>query len=122
MRGQHALQRRIGCVLLPCYLAACLSWQAQEASPEQVIADEQPDEMLVRLADGSQVVLDDPVVSGDTLTGLDSGTAVYIPLSEVTSVEIKGVSGSNTGVGIALVVIGVGVLVVLGLTALGNQR
>ena len=40
------IRRTIACILVPCQLLACWSWQAQEASPEQVIAEEHPDKMM----------------------------------------------------------------------------
>jgi hypothetical protein len=70
--GRHApLRQIIACLLLPTYLAACTTWKTQEASPQQVLADEQPDRVRVELADGSRIVLEHPVVSGDTLMGVE---------------------------------------------------
>ena len=107
------IRRLIACILLPCQLLACWSWQAQEASPEQVIAEEHPDKMMVNLTDGSKVVLEQPTVSGDTLSGVQSGSTVNIPLSEVASVEIQKSSTSRTIVGIGLGVALVAVVVVV---------
>jgi len=91
------VRRIIACILLPCYLVACSSWKTQEASPQQVLADEQPDKVQVTLADGSKIVLEEPVVSGDTLSGLDDGTPVHIPLADVSSIAVKGTNVVKTG-------------------------
>ncbi len=91
------VRRIIACILLPCYLVACTSWKTQEASPQQVLADEQPDRVQVTLTDGSQLVLKEPAVSGDTLSGLDDGNPVHIPLADVSSIAVKGTGGATTG-------------------------
>jgi hypothetical protein len=83
------VRRVIACILLPTYLAACMSWQAQEAGPQQVLAEKQPNQVLVKLADGSKLVLDEPAVSGDTLVGFAEGERASIPLDDVSALEIK---------------------------------
>ena len=93
------VRRIIACVLLPCYLVACTSWKTQEASPQQVIAEE-PGKVRVILTDGSQLVLKEPAVSGDTLSGLDDGTPVHIPLAGVSSIAVKGTNAALTGVAV----------------------
>ena len=89
------VRRLIACILLPCYLVACTSWKTQEPTPEQVIAEEQPDKVQVTLTDGSKLVLEEPAVSGDTLSGLDDGTPVLIPLADVSSIAVKGADGAT---------------------------
>ncbi len=94
------VRRIIACILLPCYLVACSTWKTQEASPQQVIQDEQHDKVRVTLTDGSQVEVFRPVVSGDTLRGFGSedrtsrettqGDEVSIPLADVSTVETRG--------------------------------
>jgi hypothetical protein len=97
--GAMNVRRLIACILLPSYLVACTTWKTQEASPQQVIAEE-PDKVRVTLTDGSQVEVFQPVVSGDTLRGFDSedrtsrgatqGDEVSIPLADVSTVETRG--------------------------------
>ncbi len=96
-------RRLIACILLPCYLVACSSWKTQEASPQQVLEDEQPNKVRVTLADGSRVVLKEPVVSGDTLTGSVDGEQRSIPLADVADVEVRKAEVVPT---VALVVLG----------------
>ncbi len=83
------VRRLIACILLPCYLVACSPWTTQEASPQQVIQDEQPDKVRVTLTDGSQVEVYEPVVSGDTLTGSVDGEQRSIPLADVSALEVR---------------------------------
>ncbi len=112
------LQRVIACILLPCYLLACSSWKTVEVSPVQVISEEQPSKVRLTLTDGSTVVLEQPVVSGDTLTGVGEGEQVTIPVSDVTHVAVRKTSAGKT---IALGVLAGGVIVgALYLVALAN--
>ncbi len=98
------LQRVIACILLPCYLLACSSWKTLEVSPVQVISEEQPSKVRLTLTDGSTVVLEQPVVSGDTLTGFGEGEHVTIPVSDVTHVAVR---KKDTGKTVGLVLVGV---------------
>ncbi len=101
MQSYFKLRRLTCCLLLPVYLAGCSSWHVQEVSPQQLITEEQPGKIRVTLTDGSQVVLEQPRVSGDTLMGRVAGKGVTpsgemfvseqmsIPLSNVTDVAIQ---------------------------------
>jgi len=123
MHRHPPLRRLVACILLPCSLLACATWKTHEASPQQVLADEQPDKVRVTLTDGSQVVLKQPVVSGDTLTGLSArtpppgisaaaarramreGQQVSIPLASVSGLELhKGEIGKTILLGTGIVV------------------
>jgi len=107
------VRRIIACIMLPCYLVACTSWKTQEASPEQVIAEE-PGKVQVTLTDGSKLELKEPAVSGDTLSGLDDGTPVHIPLADVSSIAVKGTDAVRTGLlvfGVVVVVAAVAVAI-----------
>lgn len=94
------MRRIIACVLLPSYLAACMQWEVQEATPQQVVAQErQPDSIHVTLRDGSWVVLEHPEISGDSLIGvitegeylgqpLQEGCLTQVDLNEVVQVAV----------------------------------
>ncbi len=73
-------------------------------SPQQLVTEEQPEKIRVTLTDGSQVVLEQPRVSGDTLMGcrvqgqrrcpsdpgaVEADQQVSISLSRVTDVAIQ---------------------------------
>jgi hypothetical protein len=53
-----------------------------------VIAEEQPDKVLVKLADGSSIMLEQPTVSGDTLAGIEGTEQRHIPLADVSAIEV----------------------------------
>ena len=105
--------RFIACILLPTYLAACSSWKTQELSPDQVIAQEHPEKVLVKLADGSKLVLTQPQVSGDTLMGIEGTEQRHIPLASVSAIELKESDAALTAAFI------VGTVVVVGGVAFG---
>ena len=104
MQSYFKLRRLTCCLLLPVYLAGCSSWYVQEVSPQQLIAEEQPGKIRVTRTDGSQVVLEQPRVSGDTLMGCQiievqgqqRCPRVSIPLSDVTDVAIPKTDAGKT--------------------------
>ena len=75
-------------ILLPCYLAACASWQVQEVSPQQALGDRPADEARLTLIDGNRIVMEQPRVLGDSLTGIYADRQITISLNAVTEVEL----------------------------------
>ena len=113
------IRRILSCLLLPAYLSSCTSWQVQGVSPQQVIEREQPSLIRVTRTDRSEVFLDDPQVSGDTVIGFrrdttwdsiyeatDTSAVLEIPLADISQVAIRKTD------------VGKGVLAVLGVAAL----
>ena len=97
-------RRILSCILLPAYLSSCVTnWEVQRASPEQVVEEEQPSQIRVTTTDHSEIVLDEPRVSGDTLIGLerdlssfgsiyaapDTASVLEIPLADISHMAIK---------------------------------
>ncbi len=115
----------IAAVVLPMYLASCTSWQVQELAPAQVLQQEQPAKIRVTRT-SSQFVLENPAISGDTLSGfvkhpsdlrgvlreafaactpfepsiscnlLDDGLRLSIPVSSVDEVAVRGTNALLT--------------------------
>ena len=117
------IRRILSCLLLPAYLSSCTNWHVQSASPAQVVLEEHPSQVRVTTISRSEVVLTAPRVSGDTLIGLaprnsswvgsqyavsDTGSALAIPLANITQVALK--KPDNAPVGI---VAGIGVVAFL---------
>ncbi|HJR16014.1 MAG TPA: hypothetical protein VJ808_04105 [Gemmatimonadales bacterium] len=102
---------------------ACMSWQTQEASPEQLLAENPPDQVRVTRADGSTVLIVKPLISGDSLTGTlpgsapDSGRPLSLPLADVRSVEVRRVNAGRT----ALLVAGLGLTAVAVVAAASEE-
>ena len=97
-------RRILSCILLPAYLSSCTAWHVQRASPAQVVEEEQPSQVRVTTTGHSDVILEAPRVSGDTLIGLgprnvswagsayavsDTGSALEIPLADISHVALK---------------------------------
>ena len=126
MQSYFTLRRLTCCLLLPVYLAGCSSWYVQEVTPQQLVTEGQPKKIRVTLTDGSQVVLEQPRVSGDTLMGKFApkgvapsaqvfvrGEQVSIPLSDVTDVAIQRTDAAKTTKLIVWTVLVVGAAVVV---------
>ena len=119
-------RRILSCILLPAYLSSCITnWEVQRASPEQVVEEQQPSQIRVTTTNQSEMVLDEPRVSGDTLIGLerdlswgsiyaapDTAAALEIPLADISHVAIKKTdTGKSMKIGMG--VVGVAFLVLL---------
>jgi hypothetical protein len=129
LKRASPVRRVVGCVLIASYLPACTSWRMQEVSPAQVVAEQQPEKIRVTLTDSSQVTLQRPSVSGDTLRGVEQVGQTSrvvtrghsaIPLSNVAYVSVSETSAGKTA---GLVIVGLGVVVfgVAGLICLASS-
>ncbi len=85
-------------LLLPLHLTACFtSWQTQQATPAQVLAEEKPDEIRVTLYDGSKFVLRQPSISQATLHGREVKSGLgpvstvqrSVPLSSIEHIAVN---------------------------------
>lgn len=95
----------------------CTSWQTQSVPPEQVVA-RKPEQVRLRLGNGSTLLLAHPAISSDSLVGSvpssdpkKIGQALGVPLADVKSIEVQQISAGKTG----LLIAG------LGITALGGR-
>ncbi len=87
------MRRILSCILLPAYVASCTSWHVEPVSPAQVVTQDQPPTIRVTLNDGSLLVLDSPVVLGDTLLGharTESNAQRAVLLADISRVETPG--------------------------------
>ena len=113
-------RRVLSSILLPAYLSSCTSWQVQPVSPQQVVEEQQPSQVRVTTTGQSEVVLDAPQVSGGNLLGLgdrnvswvgsayavsDTGSALEIPLADISHVAIKKTDATKS------VLLGLGIVV-----------
>jgi hypothetical protein len=103
-------------ILLPAYLSACTGWQVQQVAPETLLSEEQPEQVQVRTTSHAEIVLDDPVVSGDTLYGTAPAGRMAIPMSGVESLAIKKTDAGKT------VLLVLGVIVAVNLAAYAYHK
>jgi hypothetical protein len=96
------MRRFIGCILLPCYVAACVSWDVQEVSPEQALDEQQAKKARITLTDGSRITLAHLSVSGDSLTGFWRDDRVSVPLARVSEVAVYDLDVVGTVVVVSL--------------------
>jgi hypothetical protein len=117
-------RRLVACGLMVCYSTSCMSWQVQGLSPQQVVTGEQPESIRVTRPDSTQVVLTEPKVSGDSLTGLTEGRPMSVPLSDISGLAVlRQDSGKMFAIGLATgAVLGAGVLVLMAVANMGGIR
>lgn len=99
---------RVALLAVLClHAGACMSWQPQPVSPDQVVA-RRPDQVRLRLRDSTRVTVVGPMILGDSLIGAPAGAnpkyiaqRLAIPLSDIQSVEVQRVNAAKTGAVIA---------------------
>jgi hypothetical protein len=95
-------------VLILVYLSACQGWHTVRVAPESLLATREPAKVRVTTTDGSQIVVEQPVLRGDTLIGTSDGHnqqhEVRVPLTDVRAVATRGVSAGRT-VGLVLIAV-----------------
>jgi hypothetical protein len=70
-RRSPFLRRVVLPITLLAFLSACHKWVPLEPPVAQAVAERDPGTIRVTLADGSQVVLKEPRISGDSLMALE---------------------------------------------------
>ena len=109
------VRRRLAATLLITALcgSACQAWRTERVAPQSLLATRHPTKLRVTRTDGTQIVLDHPVLRGDTLVGTRprwTGQAeVRIPLTDVQLAATRGFSAGRTiglGVGVATLAYG----------------
>ena len=91
--NSRAVRRRCTATLLLMTLqgTACLAWHTEGVAPQVVLATQQPRALRVMRTDGRQLVLQHPVLRGDTLVGIsDQQEEVRIALTDVRQVATGG--------------------------------
>src|SRR2546430_16525835 len=70
--NSRAVRRRCTATLLLMTLlgTACLAWHTEGVTPQVVLATQQPRALRVMRTDGRRLVLNHPVLRGDTLAGI----------------------------------------------------
>lgn len=105
----RVIRRRCAAILLLMNLSgtACQGWHTQRVAPESVLVARQPATLRVTRTDGSRVVIENPVLRGDTLSGTQAARGgqqdVRIPLTDVRQVATRGFSpGRTVGLGLGV--------------------
>jgi len=104
-----AVRRRRAATLLLMILpgTACHAWHTERVAPESVLVTRRPAKLRVTRTDASQVVIVNPVLRGDTLSGTGPPRGerqdVRIPLTDVRQVATRRFSiGRTVGLGVGV--------------------
>jgi len=104
-----AVRRRCIAILLLITLhgAGCQAWHTGGVTPQAALETDQPTKVRVTRTDGRQLVLQHPVLRGDTLVGRgEQQQELRIALTDVRHVATRRFSTGRT-VGLGLGVVGV---------------
>jgi hypothetical protein len=97
--------------------AACTA--LQPVKPAALNAPSRPKSVVVTRADHTRIVVNQPEVSGDTLTGMANGARQSIPLSDVLSIRAREHDPQRTR---NAVVLGLGAVAVVGVVLLNSRN
>ena len=90
-------RRPIALAMLMWFVPACTAWHVEQGvTPQQLIADRHPGAVRVTLPDRSQIVLDQPRITGDSVAGIVDGRDSSVAASNVTQVAVRKVSSGRT--------------------------
>ena len=112
--ASRGLRRRLATTLLITVLcgSACQAWRTERIAPDSLLTRHATKLRVIR-TDGTQIVLEHPVLRGDTLSGTrprwTGQDEVRIPLTHVRQVATRGFSAGRTiglGVGVAALAFG----------------
>jgi hypothetical protein len=106
---RHPAFRAASLLVLVTYVGACTGWQVQSAAPVETLADPQHATETVRLTTEQQghAYLSHPLVTGDSVSGLQRDAPVIFALADVKEVATKYPKTTNT----VLLVAGTAILV-----------
>jgi hypothetical protein len=100
----HAIRPcRIATLLLALCGVGCQSWHTQQLAPEAFLAVRHPTQLRITMADGSQVVIEQPELQGDTLVGIGHGQRERVPVTDIRALATRGDNPVGT---LALIVAG----------------
>lgn len=114
---RNVFRRCSGVLLMAAWLSGCITWRAQDVTPQQFITEQRPDKVQLMLSDSNVVQLEGPRILRDSVIGDqnigNTNRRVAVPLGDVVAVRTGRVSIGKTllaGLGIAG---GVALMVVL---------
>lgn len=93
MRFRHRFPRML---LLLIALSGCMSWHTSTVDPVTLIDRDHPGVVRVTRPDRSRIVVQKPVVDGDSLRGRQGRHPVALPLSDLSSVSVHKTNVAGT--------------------------
>ena len=92
MRSRTPLTRRVIAALLMVPLTGCYSWQPTTVSPAGWTPEERPSSVRATLTSGRTIILEDPTMRNDSITGIVQDPTGYrrtVAVSDVSTVEVR---------------------------------
>ena len=89
-------------------IEACSSWATQHGPVTQVVEANHPSTIRVTTTDGKVWQVNRRRIIGDTLRGIESDASIFIPVSEITKVDVAEFAPDRT------ILLGLGVVVIAG--------
>jgi hypothetical protein len=111
-RNQIDFVRLVAIVVAGTFLSACMSWQTQSLEPERFRTADSTQTVRLTLTGGDTIIVHGPVITGDSLVGMqtrrgasaDSLERVSVPLTAISQAERKKSDpAGNLLVGIGLI-------------------
>ena len=76
-------------ILLCLLAAACTSWRTQPLAPERIVSEMHPKRVRVTLTDSSVLMLQHPVIFGDSIVGMVAGTRTAVAPDRIGRTEVR---------------------------------
>jgi hypothetical protein len=113
LRRQVHLMRLVAIVAGGTFLGACVSWQTQPLQPERFQTADSTQTLRLVLTSGDTIVVRGPVITGDSVVGLQArpdsaARRVVVPLTAIRRSEIE----KEDSAPVVLGVVGIGALIV----------
>ena len=104
LRHSNRAHRLCAVVQLAFFLPACSTWRTQPVAPQELLETQHPRSIRVTQTDGSQLILEEPEIQGDTLYGRAwepvggrAAERTSMALAHVEQVSIRKTDGTKTG-------------------------
>ena len=111
---------RLALVLVPL-CAGCMAWESQQL-PQPSSTQRLPDPVRITRTDRSTLVLNDPMVVGDSIVGFAGRERTAVALRDVWNMERSKTQFVRTaGLSFALTIAAVAVLVAVTLTSVASE-
>src|SRR5437899_473814 len=105
-----AFRRLVSIAAAGVFLSACMKWETEPLEPQRFGTADSTQTVRLTLTTGHTVIVQAPVIAGDSLVGMqqpdaspDSQQRVSVPLASITQAELHVSSGSPAAIALAIV-------------------
>ena len=82
----------LGIVTATAIATGCVAWRTQDVTPERLLRERSPEVIRVATKDSAGIIVHQPRIVGDTLTGHPTEAAIQrlaIPVAHITAVATR---------------------------------